>query len=98
MSSKLFSNSNQTETLESESILLEVVKIHKIILYNDDVNTFEHVIFCLMEYCQHEMVQAEQVAHLVHYKGKCDVKSGTFEELKPICEALLNKGLSAKIE
>ena len=70
---------------------------HEIVLYNDDVNTFDHVIECLIKYCQHEPEQAEQCAILVHYKGKCTVKTGTIDELKPQCSALLEAGLSAEI-
>jgi len=69
-----------------------------IVLYNDDVNTFDHVIECLIRYCKHSLNQAEQCATIVHYNGKCAVKNGSYDELKPICEALLENGLSAKIE
>ena len=69
-----------------------------IVLYNDDVNTFDHVIECLIRYCKHSLNQAEQCATIVHYNGKCSVKNGSYDELKPICEALLENGLSAKIE
>jgi len=69
-----------------------------LILYNDDVNTFEHVIECLIKYCKHELLQAEQCAYIVHYKGKCAVKHGTHAKLKPIASALLDKGLSVEIE
>jgi ATP-dependent Clp protease adaptor protein ClpS len=76
----------------------ETEKAPAIIVYNDDYNTFEHVIECLIKYCKHEPEQASQCAHLVHYKGKCDVKHGTYEELRPIYEALLDNHLSVKIE
>lgn len=69
-----------------------------IVLYNDNVNTFDHVIECLIRYCKHSLNQAEQCATIVHYNGKCAVKNGSYDELKPICEALLENGLSAKIE
>ena len=69
-----------------------------IVVYNDDVNSFEWVIQSLMEICEHDSMQAEQCATLVHYKGKCDVKSGSFEELTPRCLALLERQISAKIE
>ena len=55
-------------------------------------------ILSLIKYCDHTAVQAEQCAHLVHYKGKCAIKLGTLDDLKPMCEALLEKGLSAEIE
>ena len=71
---------------------------NKIILYNDDVNTFDHVIESLMDVCDHNMVQAEQCSLIVHFKGKCDVKHGSFDKLRPMCEALQDRGLSATIE
>jgi ATP-dependent Clp protease adaptor protein ClpS len=70
----------------------------EIVLYNDDVNTFDHVIDCLMKYCKHDAQQAEQCALLVHTKGKCAVKSGDYSTLQPLCEALCENGLSAQIE
>lgn len=73
-------------------------KVREIILHNDDVNTFEHVIVSLMEVCDHDPLQAEQCAWLVHYKGKCSVKRGSFKTLRPQCEALCERGLSADIQ
>jgi len=70
---------------------------HEILLHNDDVNTFDHVIETLIRVCKHEALQAEQCALLVHYKGKCTVKTGAIEELKPQCTALLDAGLSAEL-
>jgi ATP-dependent Clp protease adaptor protein ClpS len=83
-----------------ELLVVEEVKIEEVdlILYNDDVNTFDHVIDVLVKYCKHEVTQAEQCAYIVHYNGKCQVKRGTFKNLKPICEAMLENGLTAKIE
>ncbi len=69
----------------------------QIILYNDDVNTFEFVINSLIKICKHDALQAEQCTFLVHYKGKCSVKKGTYEELEPMCTALLERGLTAEI-
>ncbi|MBQ4820640.1 ATP-dependent Clp protease adaptor ClpS [Aquimarina sp. MMG016] len=70
---------------------------NEIVLYNDDVNTFDHVIETLIYTCEHTPIQAEQCALLVHYKGKCTVKSGVYEELVPRCSKLLQAGLSAEI-
>ena len=70
----------------------------QIILYNDDFNTFEHVIESLIKVCKHDKVQAEQCTYLVHYKGKCSVKRGSYKELEPMCTALLERGLTAEIE
>lgn len=71
---------------------------YTIMLYNDQVNTFDHVIGCLVEYCEHTPIQAHQCALIVHHKGKCDVKHGYEHVLEPICTALLDNGLKAKIE
>lgn len=80
-----------------EEICQEVGK-SSLILYNDDFNTFDHVIECLVKYCRHSPEAAEQCAFIVHYHGKCTVKYGTYEDLKPKCLALLDQGLSATIE
>lgn len=82
-----------------EDVLVEeqVVINNEIVLYNDDVNTFDHVIDTLIRVCQHTAEQAEQCAILVHYKGKCTVKTGAYDELKPQCTQLLEAGLSAEI-
>ncbi|MBI1221633.1 MAG: ATP-dependent Clp protease adaptor ClpS [Bacteroidetes bacterium] len=83
-----------------EDLLLDelLTDTRKLVLYNDDVNTFDHVIDCLMDICKHEMHQAEQCAMLVHYKGKAIVKEGEEDPLRIMCEGLLDKGLSAVIE
>lgn len=70
----------------------------QIVLYNDDFNTFEFVIESLIKVCRHDPVQAEQCTYLVHYKGKCSVKRGSYEVLEPMCTALLERGLTAEIE
>jgi ATP-dependent Clp protease adaptor protein ClpS len=72
--------------------------VKALILYNDDFNTFDFVTESLIKVCKHDAIQAEQCTYLVHYTGKCVVKTGTFKKLKPLCEALLERGLSAKIE
>ncbi len=71
---------------------------HVIVLFNDDVNTFDHVIETLVAVCKHDPLQAEQCAMIVHYKGKCDVKTGSMKELIPMCSSLLDAGLSAEIQ
>ena len=81
----------KVDILEQESLQ------HEIILFNDDVNTFEFVINSLIDVCEHTSEQAEQCTYLVHYKGKCAVKTGEYDELKPRCTKLLNLGLSAEI-
>lgn len=86
------------EKTQQETSVLEAVDVNnEIVLFNDDVNTFNHVIDTLIRVCKHTAEQAEQCAILVHYKGKCTVKTGSFDELKPQCTQLLEAGLSAEI-
>jgi ATP-dependent Clp protease adaptor protein ClpS len=91
---------NSPDVLEEEITRTDVRKEadKQLILYNDDVNTFEFVAESLIKVCGHDALQAEQCTYLVHYTGKCVVKSGTFKKLRPMCEALLDRGLSAQIE
>ncbi|WP_340066032.1 ATP-dependent Clp protease adaptor ClpS [Ascidiimonas aurantiaca] len=85
------------KTLEDILLLEEVDKQNEIVLYNDDVNTFDHVIETLIHVCDHTQEQAEQCSIIVHYKGKCTVKTGSYNDLKPRCTSLLEAGLSAEI-
>jgi ATP-dependent Clp protease adaptor protein ClpS len=86
------------EKVQEEVAVEELVGINnEIVLYNDDVNTFDHVIDTLIRVCDHTSEQAEQCAILVHYKGKCTVKTGSYDELKPKFSQLLEAGLSAEI-
>jgi ATP-dependent Clp protease adaptor protein ClpS len=75
----------------------ELVDLHELILYNDDVNTFDFVIDTLIELCNHDPISAEQCALIVHFKGKCSVKSGDLCELKPIGEEMSFRGLTVSI-
>ncbi|AWG22364.1 Clp protease ClpS [Flavobacterium faecale] len=70
---------------------------NEIVVYNDDVNTFDHVIETLMRVCEHTPEQAEQCSLIVHYNGKCTVKTGPLKKLKPQCLQLLEAGISAEI-
>lgn len=88
----------QTHTLEEIEILEDLENSFSIVLYNDDVNTFDWVIECLIDLCDHNPEQAEQCALLVHYKGKCSVLKGTFDKLSAICNDLCRRGLSAVVE
>ncbi len=72
--------------------------VRDLILFNDEVNTFDFVIETLIEVCGHEPEQAEQCTLIVHYKGKCAVKSGPFSELKPLHEEMSNRTLTVSIE
>lgn len=92
---------SQTNPLWKEQSEIDVLTDEKekniLVLHNDDVNTFDFVIMSLIEVCKHTPTQAEQCTYLVHYKGKCDVKSGSYQFLEPMCTALLDRGLSAEI-
>ncbi len=86
------------EKIQEETAVAEDVAInHEIVIYNDDVNTFDHVIETLIRVCSHTAEQAEQCALIIHYKGKCTVKTGSMDELVPKCLQLLDAGLSAEI-
>ncbi|MGJ8658382.1 ATP-dependent Clp protease adaptor ClpS [Cellulophaga fucicola] len=89
--------SNQEKYLEELLVEEEVANNNEIVLFNDDVNTFDHVIDTLVDACDHTPLQAEQCAFLVHYKGKCTVKTGDYKDLEPRCSKLLQAGLSAEI-
>ena len=84
---------------ESEELYnIEEKENCNLILHNDDVNTFDHVIDSLIDICNHDSVQAEQCAHIVHFKGKCDVKTGELEELLQMKSQLDNRGLSVTVD
>lgn len=68
-----------------------------LVVYNDEVNTFDHVIDTLIKVCRHSAEQAEQCTLIVHYKGKCAVKAGSEEELIPMRQAICDRGISAEI-
>ncbi|AEV32308.1 hypothetical protein Oweho_1308 [Owenweeksia hongkongensis DSM 17368] len=87
----------KTETLVKPKESIKMEGLHEIVLYNDEVNTFDWVIESLMDVCEHSPEQAEQCSIIVHYKGKCGVKTGTYKELEPKCTNLLERGLSAEI-
>ena len=87
------------EQVQIDELIKELVEPSKaIILWNDDVNSFDHVINCLIEHCKHNVEQAEQSAIIVHNNGKCSIKNGSFDKLKPIVEKLSQEGLSTTIE
>ncbi len=89
---------DQYQTEEDVMVEEVLADVYEIVLHNDDFNTFEHVIDCLIKYCKHTSEQAEQCAYLVHYKGKCSVKRGEMSALQATKEALQNEGLSVGIE
>jgi len=87
-----------TKLEEEVDLLDELSESFQVLLYNDDVNTFDWVIECLISICEHDALQAEQCAMLVHYKGKAVVKKGSLDEMKVICQALCDCELSAVVE
>lgn len=89
--------STREKALEEVLLDEDVLKQNEIVLYNDDVNTFDHVIDTLIHACEHTPEQAEQCSIIVHYKGKCTVKTGSYDDLEPRCSLLLDAGLSAEI-
>ncbi len=88
-----------TETQVEEDILTDVVLEDEwnLVLFNDNHNTFDHVINCLVDICGHDALQAEQCAMVVHFKGKCTVKSGEYDELAPIFKSLSEKDLTVEL-
>ncbi len=102
MSNKIFSvhdyENPQREYDEEVLVLDETDEENKLVLFNDEENTFDFVIECLVEICGHNLIQAEQCTILVHYKGKCTVKTGSMETLKPMHEKLISRGLTSEIQ
>ena len=84
---------------EELATLEEVIDIDQndLVVFNDDFNTFDHVINTLIKVCKHTLEQAEQCTYLIHFKGKCAVKKGTFAELRPMKDSICEAGIDAKI-
>ena len=89
--------STKEKIQEDVDVLEQETHKYEIVLHNDDVNTFDHVIDMLVDVCDHTPEQAEQCSLIVHYKGKCTVKTGPYDDLKPRCSKLLQADLSAEI-
>ncbi|MCU7548905.1 ATP-dependent Clp protease adaptor ClpS [Chitinophagaceae bacterium LB-8] len=83
---------------EVEDLLTDIEAPYQLIVWNDDVNTFDWVIETLMEVCDHSYEQAEQCAYIIHFKGKYAVKEGSFDFLKPMCDAITERGIGATVE
>ncbi|RIV18429.1 ATP-dependent Clp protease adaptor ClpS [Fibrisoma montanum] len=83
----------------SVDVLDEVIEtdVHNLVVFNDDVNTFDHVIETLIDVCGHTPEQAEQCTLLIHFKGKCSVKNGSWEELVPMRNEICRRGISAEV-
>lgn len=94
---------NIFESLELEEVqlaeeLTDIGNLSELIVYNDDFNTFDWVIESFIQVCNHSYTQAEQLSLMVHFKGKAIVKTGDYDKLKPMKDALIERGLSAAIE
>jgi ATP-dependent Clp protease adaptor protein ClpS len=87
----------QEEELVDVMEAIETVGTVDLVVFNDDVNTFEHVIETLIRVCEHTPEQAEQCTLLIHLKGKCAVKTGSFDFLRPMREAICEVGIDARI-
>lgn len=90
--------STQTETLVIDELLEQVVETSILVVYNDDVNTIDYVVNALMEICGMPSEQAEQCTLIIHYKGKYGVKDGSLNDLRPLKDAFIDRGINATIE
>ncbi len=87
----------EKEVLVLEELDTDTSEQHELTVFNDDVNTFDHVINTLVEVCEHTPQQAEQCVYIIHFKGKCAVKLGSLEELVPMRNAICDRGISAEV-
>ena len=87
-----------TDVMEMVEVKTKTTSPYQIIVWNEDVNTFEWVIDTLMEICGHSFEQAEQCAYIIHFSGKYAVKNGAYEDLRPMVDAILDRGISATLE
>ncbi|TAF44144.1 MAG: ATP-dependent Clp protease adaptor ClpS [Sphingobacteriales bacterium] len=88
----------QEETFTLEDILNSIKTIHRLILWNDEVNTFEHVIYCLVKYVDYSTKQAQSIANKVHNEGKCAILEGSFTEMEVYRKILQQEKLTVSIE
>jgi ATP-dependent Clp protease adaptor protein ClpS len=91
------STSGKEKTLIAVLEALETTDVRDLVVFNDDVNTFDHVIQTLIKVCKHSPEQAEQCTWIIHHKGKCTVKTGSYEELSPMRDSICEAGIDAKI-
>ena len=87
----------QEETLVETLEAVETTDQMDLVVFNDDFNTFEHVINTLIKVCKHTAEQAEQCTWIIHYTGKCAVKTGSYDYLKPMRESICEAGIEARI-
>ncbi|MES1197648.1 MAG: ATP-dependent Clp protease adaptor ClpS [Chitinophagaceae bacterium] len=91
-------NDNKTDSRQETDLLTSVEEPCSLIVWNDEVNTFEWVIETLIEVCGHSYEQAEQCSYFIHYRGKYAVKEGSYDDLKPLCDAITERGINATVE
>lgn len=91
------STSGQEKEMVEVLEVIETTDVKNLVVFNDDINTFDHVTATLIRVCKHSAEQAEQCTWIIHYKGKCTVKTGSFDELKPMKEAICEAGIDARI-
>ena len=91
-------NDTSTKQWEEIDVLTSVEEPCNLIVWNDEVNTFQWVIETLMEVCGHSYEQAEQCSYIIHFQGKYAVKKGSYDELKPKCDAITDRGIGATVE
>ena len=87
---------SRPQKLSSENV--DKQSLARLVLHNDEVNTFDYVMETLVDICDHSMNQAEQCATITHYKGKCEVRSGSLSEMKELRYKLISRGLKASVD
>lgn len=98
MATQLNNPGTREESLANMDLLTDTDEPYSLIVWNDEVNSFDWVIQTLVEICKHTTEQAEQCAMIIHTQGKYGVKRGSYEELKPMCDAITERGIGATIE
>ena len=88
----------QEENLTLEELLRGLKEMHRLILWNDDINTFDHVIYCMMKYLDYSEIQSEKIAFKVHNEGKCAVLEGSFTEMEVYRKILQQEGLTVTVD
>jgi len=91
------STSGQEKEMVEVLEVVETTDVKNLVVFNDDINTFDHVTSTLIRVCKHSPEQAEQCTWIIHYKGKCAVKDGSFDELSPMKDAICEAGIDARI-
>ena len=91
-------NDISTKKKEETDVLTSLDEPYSLIVWNDEVNTFQWVIETLIDVCGYSQEQAEQCSYIIHFQGKYAVKQGSYDELKPLCDAITDRGIGATIE